>query len=304
MIKERLRRLITWEVYKIKKRGLWCIPALFNFICYFYFVPLAFYSIYEYLPWQNVHAMYSVGTCVFHLIFQVSYNLFYIALYVLKVEKFKVNPDKWPWEDNKNFVNETKNLIKTLMINSLVVLPIITGIFGKTVKYETRPKMPEFQETVLQIAFFILCESFYSHWTHVLFHEPSLYGKYHKQHHDYRIVIAATSEYAHPAEYIIVNSLSLAVGPFLYGQSNVHIITWYTWLIFRLASSTDAHSGYEFPFSPFHFIPFGTTSEYHNYHHFKNIGTYGSYVTIWDTIFGSDEAFHKYLEKNNKIKAS
>lgn len=299
MIKERLWRLIFWEAYNIQKRGFWVVPAFLNFMIFFYLVPLAFHSIYSYLPSQNMFLMYSVGTTSLHIAFKVLYNFFYIILYYFDVERFKINPGKWPWQDNKNFIPETKDLIRTLIINTIIITPILTGIFSITARYDLKPKVPDFKETLLQMAIFTVYGSINSHFTHVVFHQPRFYGMFHKQHHDYKMVMAATAEYAHPVEFVITNSLSLGIGPLIYGQSKVHIITWYTWLIFRLASSIDVHSGYEFPFSPFHLFPFSTSPEYHSYHHHKNIGTYGSYLTIWDTILGTDQEYHDYIQKAN-----
>lgn len=90
----------------------------------------------------------------------------------------------------------------------------------------------------------------------------------------------------------------------------MHAITLTTFLTFRLIETNDGHSGYEFPISMFKMVPFMSEPSYHNYHHLKNIGNYGSFTWIWDTIFQTNSEFYKYSEKapiigqsgNDKIK--
>ena len=45
----------------------------------------------------------------------------------------------------------------------------------------------------------------------------------------------------------------------------MHIITMYLWICLRLAQAIDAHSGYDFPWSLRHFVPFWAGAEHHDY---------------------------------------
>jgi sterol desaturase/sphingolipid hydroxylase (fatty acid hydroxylase superfamily) len=84
-------------------------------------------------------------------------------------------------------------------------------------------------------------------------------------------------------------------------KRKMHAITLCTWLTFRLIETNDGHSGYEFPITMFKAIPFMSEPSYHNYHHLKNIGNYGSFTSIWDSIFQTNSEFFKYSQNAHKI---
>lgn len=297
MVVETVKRLFDWELYKLKKRGLWCIPAYTLAVCYLYFTPLAFYSIYDYLPWQNRNLLFMVGSWVLSFVLFIFTNAFYCVFYYFDVQKYKISPDKWPWETSKDFSADLKKLAKILSFNILVLSPILSWLFGSNSQYQTEPRLPGMGETVRQLSFFMIFEALWSYVAHRILHHPSLYGRIHKIHHEYTVTIAAANIYAHPIEFTLMNILAITIGPILYGQSNIHIITWFTWMTYKVISATDGHSGYEFPFSPFHTLPFGSIAEFHNYHHYKNIGNYSSQITIFDTLLGTDISFDTYRKK-------
>jgi sterol desaturase/sphingolipid hydroxylase (fatty acid hydroxylase superfamily) len=39
------------------------------------------------------------------------------------------------------------------------------------------------------------------------------------------------------------------------------------------------------------------SASYHDFHHTHNVGNYSSFFQIWDTIFGTNKSYFKYLEK-------
>jgi sterol desaturase/sphingolipid hydroxylase (fatty acid hydroxylase superfamily) len=106
--------------------------------------------------------------------------------------------------------------------------------------------------------------------------------------------------YAHPFEFIIGNVIPSLFGLMIL-KRRIHAITLITWMTLRLIETYDGHSGYEFPISMFKVIPFMSDPSYHNYHHLKNIGNYGSFTWIWDTIFQTNSEFHKYAEKAHSL---
>ena len=75
----------------------------------------------------------------------------------------------------------------------------------------------------------------------------------------------------------------------------MHIISYSMWSIWRLGESIDAHSGYEFSWSPYRLIPFSSAAEYHEYHHSNSVGNYSTFFTFWDTIFGSNKEFYEHI---------
>lgn len=74
--------------------------------------------------------------------------------------------------------------------------------------------------------------------------------------------------------------------------SSMHASTLMTLLVIRVFETHDGHSGYEFPWSPFRLIPFGAGATYHDFHHSKNVGNYGSFMTVWDTIFNTNKDYY------------
>ena len=50
----------------------------------------------------------------------------------------------------------------------------------------------------------------------------------------------------------------------------------------RLFQAVDSHSGYEFPWSLHHFLPFWAGADHHDEHHHYFIGGYSSSFRWWD----------------------
>ncbi len=87
-------------------------------------------------------------------------------------------------------------------------------------------------------------------------------------------------EYAHPAEALLVNGLPLFLAFYLV---NFHISQLLLFLALRLWETIDAHSGYDFPFSPWRYL---TGAVNHDLHHSANLGNYGMFP-FWDWICGT-----------------
>ena len=90
-------------------------------------------------------------------------------------------------------------------------------------------------------------------------------------------------------------------------QTRTHLVTTLLYGMYRGFRGTDEHSGYNFPWSPFYLIPFSgklyfklAPASYHNYHHSHSKGNYSNLFTLWDTIFGTNKSYHKYLEKERQ----
>ena len=97
--------------------------------------------------------------------------------------------------------------------------------------------------------------------------------------------------YFHPVDAFFGALLPSAIGPAVLGP-NMHYATYLTWGMLRILESTDGHSGYEFPWSPYRLIPFAASSTYHDFHHSNNIGNYSSFFTIWDSLCGTNKVFY------------
>ena len=144
------------------------------------------------------------------------------------------------------------------------------------------------------------------HFMHRLFHCRSkylpMYQMFHKQHHKFVYTTSIASVHAHPVEHFFVNNLSFITGMVLLG-SKMHTWTAFIWGYMRYHESHDAHCGYEFPWSIYRVLPFGSDASYHSFHHTKNVGNYSTWFTIWDTVFDSNEDYYKVYgtRLNDKI---
>ena len=104
------------------------------------------------------------------------------------------------------------------------------------------------------------------------------------------------SEYTHPVESLLGNILPVIAGPMLLSS---HLPTVSLWVVIRLLKTSDAHSGYNFPFSPFNMgFPFNEARR-HDFHHSANIGSFGSFFVVWDRLCGTDKACLTRQRKNN-----
>ena len=97
------------------------------------------------------------------------------------------------------------------------------------------------------------------------------------------------AEYAHPVETLILG-LGTIGGPFLYClfRQDLHILTVYIWISLRLFQAVDAHSGYDFPWSLRHFMPFWAGADLHDFHHQSFVNCYATSFRWWDRMCGTD----------------
>lgn len=96
--------------------------------------------------------------------------------------------------------------------------------------------------------------------------------------------------YAHPIEFILGNVIPLFAGLLVF-SNHIHLISLQVWVNYRLLETHEAHGGYEFDISVFKANPLGIDSNFHNFHHLKNIGNYGTFFYLWDRFFGTDKAY-------------
>jgi len=143
---------------------------------------------------------------------------------------------------------------------------------------------PPLYKIAYQIAIFFVLEDTWHYWSHRLMHESSfLYRTVHKIHHQYSAPFGLAAEYASPIEVMMLG-LGTVGSPILYCAvtKDLHILTVYLWIMCRLFQAIDAHSGYEFPWSLHHFVPFWAGAEHHDVHHEKFVGNYSSSFRWWD----------------------
>ncbi|GAW01915.1 C4-methyl sterol oxidase [Lentinula edodes] len=154
-----------------------------------------------------------------------------------------------------------------------------------------------------QIFFFMFFEDLF-HWAaHRALHTPILYKYIHKIHHKYSAPFGLAAEYAHPAEVMILGMGTLGGSLFLCLFTEVHFISFFIWVIIKLFQAIDAHSGYDFPWSLQHILPFWSGAEHHDFHHMAFTNNYSTSFRWWDRIFGTDDKYLVYRERVQAAKA-
>jgi len=199
-----------------------------------------------------------------------------------------------------------KKSVVVVIANNLIILPIVSfsdtflNDFHVPYSYDV-DSLPDTLTLIFTIPFFMLVEDFVFSCTHWLLHRKWIYGHVHKMHHTHITPVCISAEYAHPLEFLFGNLLPTSLGPVLLGK-HTHLFTVLVWYIFRSGETVDGHCGYEFSWSPYRLVPFSGSAEYHDFHHTHNVGNYSSFFSLWDTVFGTNHDFYKYIELKKKAR--
>lgn len=191
--------------------------------------------------------------------------------------------------------------LRHLAFNHLIVIPaaLYFSFSGFTSwGMQVRAPIPSIGIILRDLLFSVAVNDTMFYWMHRLAHHPALYKHVHKQHHKFNRSIGIASEFAHPVEDVLANTLPTILGCLLLGS---HVVTLWIWLGLRILETVDTHSGYNFSLSPFSFFSFQGGAERHDFHHSVNTGCYGSMTIFWDHLMGTDLEFHKHQEKKKLL---
>ncbi|XP_068188244.1 fatty acid hydroxylase domain-containing protein 2 [Antennarius striatus] len=186
--------------------------------------------------------------------------------------------------DKNNPVDPVKlrQAVKTVVFNQVFISgPMVVAAYYLTSLRGNPcdPKLPTFQWALMELAAFAVIEEVLFYYSHRLFHHPSLYKRFHKQHHEWTAPIGVVATYAHPLEHMLSNMLPVAIGPVILGS---HLTTTTLWYCLALFSTTVSHCGYHLPFLP--------SPEFHDFHHLRFNQCYGV-LGILDRLHGTDTKF-------------
>lgn len=139
----------------------------------------------------------------------------------------------------------------------------------------------------------LILEDTWHYWAHRLLHHDLLYKHFHKQHHSFTAPFAIQAEYAHPFETIFTG-----IGFFIpFALWCDHLTFLWVWMAVRVAETTDVHSGYDIPISPFHLLPGYAGAKVHDFHHYNFVGNYAPTFVWWDYICKTDNYYNDYKAK-------
>ncbi|KAF7555729.1 hypothetical protein G7Z17_g2017 [Cylindrodendrum hubeiense] len=153
---------------------------------------------------------------------------------------------------------------------------------------------PTWSKISLQLIACFILEDTWHYWTHRALHYGLLYRHIHKMHHYYSAPFGLAAEYASPIETAILGAGVIGAPLLLLSLTgDLHLFTMYVWITLRLFQAVDAHSGYDFPWSLRHFLPFWSGADHHDLHHKVFIGNYASSFRWWDYLLGTEASQRK-----------
>ncbi|KAJ3413931.1 C-4 sterol methyl oxidase [Chytridiales sp. JEL 0842] len=192
-----------------------------------------------------------------------------------------------------------------------VQLPMVTFFYPTAMAVGMRfldVPFPTLTTLFLQQLYFVFCEDTFHYFVHRAMHWGPLYKHIHKIHHEYQAPFGLTAEYAHTLEVLVLGQ-GFFIGPMTWslatkGTPNaLHVLSVMIWMCVRLILTIDDHSGFDFPWSLHHYLPFWGGADFHDYHHMAFIGNYSSTFRHWDWIFGTDKGYKAWVAKRKAAKA-
>lgn len=255
--------------------------------------------------WGRLQAYFSGPTlAVFGPIF-IHYLVFIfwssLGLYLTYDRKQGLYPEK-KIQPNARTMHKADLIkcLKSIAVNHLlwVWLPGLLSYYALVKRpslLATRRSLPTaaklFYETI--ICFLFQEVGFY--WTHRWLHSPWLYGRIHKQHHEFTSPISINAEYAHPLEFVLSNVFPAILGPLVL---KTHTFTNCVYTGLGMMLTCTQHSGYTSRFLPWPF-----SANFHDYHHShfnSNFGTLG----LCDSLFGTARPVTYSKEQQKRLQDS
>ncbi|CUM65459.1 uncharacterized protein PRCAT00003098001 [Priceomyces carsonii] len=234
-------------------------------------------------------AMY-FGRCVpWMIIDQIPYFRKY------KIQDTKLPSNKEQWE-----------CMKSVLVSHFLVEAFPIWFFHplcKQIGISYDVPFPSVTEICIQLAVFFVLEDAWHYWLHRGLHHGVFYKYIHKQHHRYAAPFGLTAEYAHPIEVMLLGFGTVGI-PILWCMitKKLHLFTTCLWITLRLFQAVDSHSGYEFPFSLHHFLPFWAGADHHDEHHHYFVGGYSSSFRWWDYFLNTEAGPKGKKGRENAVK--
>jgi len=196
------------------------------------------------------------------------------------LDKYRVNKIA---DRSKNNVTLQQVIIGVLIQQLIqIILTLISIALGANQPWLVN--VPIWGKALQFIAAMIIIDC-WEYWIHRWMHiNKFLYRNIHASHHRLVFSYAFGALYSNPIESLLLDTLGGVVAVVASGM-DMDLATLFICL--STMKTIDDHSGYTFPFNPFH--RFRNNSKYHDYHHKIPMSNFSQpYFTFWDVLCGTD----------------
>eukprot|EP01016_Furgasonia_blochmanni_P011991 TRINITY_DN1564_c0_g4_i4.p1 TRINITY_DN1564_c0_g4~~TRINITY_DN1564_c0_g4_i4.p1 ORF type:complete len:420 (-),score=102.95 TRINITY_DN1564_c0_g4_i4:330-1520(-) len=301
-------KVIKNDTVRYRRKGYGLISAVLITFSFFCILPQFAKELWPTIrASSNPTSLYFFSNIILHTGLFTIANIGMLVIYKLKgrtsfFERYKISDKPWPWEKDPQKWKETiQKTLKSLYVAHFVIAPfmlVIHTILSPLPRMDLE-SFPTTGEIIKQVVFCMLVEDFLFYWLHRFLHWRKIYQYIHKRHHEFIEPVSVSAEYAHPIEFVLSNLIPTTAGPRILG-TQMHQFTQWMWIAIRIFETVDGHSGYDFSWSPFRLLPLSGSATYHNFHHTNNVGNFGSFFTIWDTLMQTNSKYFKHLSRKQR----
>jgi hypothetical protein len=193
--------------------------------------------------------LFAVGLTVTLELTMLVFSIFFLTL-----ERFRWC-QHWRVHSNPRVSSPPPALVREALmdhlLNGVVLRPVFAWVAYPAFEWcgmqVGAAALPSFTTAVAQLAVCALVDDTWFYFGHRLLHTKWLYARVHKKHHRFRFTHPLASDFAHPAEDVLVNTLGTMLGPLLLG-THMSVVWLYAYIKLSQVRLADGRSWVAFLF--------------------------------------------------------